>query len=98
MVDVSNGDLIDLTVAFKDGKGDAATKPGPVTWTSSTPAVATVAAGSDDTTATVTSLTVGDTTITSSSGSINATIDINVIAAAATQATITAGTPTPPAS
>ncbi len=98
MVDVPNGDLIDLSVAFKDGKGDPATKPGPVTWTSSADAVATVAAKADDTTATVTSLTVGTATITATSGAISGTVDINVIAAAATEADVSAGQPyTPPA-
>ena len=88
------GQQVVLTVAYEDASNNPAQPPGAVTWTSGTPATATVTVGTPDTTATVVSIAEGDTEITASSGGITATYDIEVAGGPATQATITAGTPT----
>jgi len=95
--DLPLGQVVDLTIAFEDVSGNPAIAPGSVVWVSGTPATATIAGGTPDTTAIVTALAEGDTEITATSGGISATFDITVIAGIATQATISAGTPHAPA-
>jgi hypothetical protein len=92
--DLTLGQQVELTVAYQDASGNPAQKPGAVTWTSSAPSIVQVEAESDDTKAQAGSLAEGNATITATSGSITATIAITVAAGAATQGTITAGTPT----
>jgi hypothetical protein len=91
---LSIGQQVILTVAFEDAAGNPAQPPGAVSWASGTQATASVTVGVPDTSATVVSLAEGDTEITASSGGITATYDIEVTGGPATQATITAGTPT----
>jgi hypothetical protein len=86
---------VDLTVSFKDAEGNAAPQPGAVTWTSSDVAVATVQGNTPDTGATVTPVAVGETTVSAASGTLTGTIQVTVTAAPATEAEVTAGTPTP---
>lgn len=91
------GQSVGLTIGFTDAAGLAAVKPGPVTWTSSDAATATVTPNAtDDTQATAVSIAEGATaTITATSGTLSATIDVSVGAGPAVAATITAGTPFP---
>jgi hypothetical protein len=98
-VELPNGKLVDLTVAYEDANGDSAVPPGPITWSSSDDEIATVEAKdtpSDGTVATVTAVAEGSATITALSGGITATLDLEVTAESggdAVSGTITAGTP-----
>lgn len=90
------GNHVPLSVAFTDSAGDAAPKPGAVTWTATDPSIATLTPGaSDDTTCDIAAAKIGVTTISATSGSITATIEIDVTAGNASQATITAGSVAP---
>jgi hypothetical protein len=95
MVELSNGQSVDLTVAYTDAQGAPAHPPGPVNWTSSSPSIATVSAGDEDTQATVTSIANGNTTITAESNGITCAIDLMVGGgeAGASEGEITAGEP-----
>jgi hypothetical protein len=97
MVELSNGQSVDLTVAYTDPSGAPAHPPGPVNWTSSDDSIATVSAGTEDTQATVTSVADGPATITAESEGISCGIDVMVGggASAATEGEITAGEPYP---
>ena len=68
------GQTATLTVSAKDQMGNDM-EPGAVTWSSSAPAVGTVAAG------TFTALAAGTTTITATAGGKEATVDMTVFAA-----------------
>jgi hypothetical protein len=95
-MNLPNGQSVDLTATFYDAQDNPTTAPtGDVTWTSSNTAFATVAANpNNDDEATVTSVAVGEATITMSVGSITATIDVAVTGDTdAVSATITAGEP-----
>lgn len=89
------GQSVGLTIGFLDAAGLAAAKPGPVTWTTSDAATATVTPNAtDDTQATAVSIAEGATaTLTATSGTLTATIDVSVGAGPAVSASITAGTP-----
>jgi hypothetical protein len=95
MVELTNGQSVDLTVAYTDSAGTPAHPPGAVTWWSSDDSIASVRAGTDDTHATVASAADGTATITAESNGITCAIDIIVGAAegAATEGQITAGEP-----
>jgi hypothetical protein len=98
-VELPNGKVVDLTVAFEDADGNPASAPGAVTWESSDTSIATVEPDADDDTqSVVTSVAEGTSTITASAGSISATIDINISAEGgdAVSANITAGEPYDP--
>jgi Bacterial Ig-like domain (group 2) len=96
MVELTNGQAVDLTVAYTDSAGTPAQPPGAVSWSSSDPSIATVEAHTgDDTMATVHSVADGAATVTAESAGITSALDIIVGAAegAATEGTITAGEP-----
>jgi hypothetical protein len=97
MVELSNGQSVDLTVAYTDAQGAAAHPPGVVTWWSSDDSVAKVSAGTDDTQATVTSVAGGTATITAESNGISCGIDMVVAQApeGTVEGQITAGEPYP---
>lgn len=85
---------VDLTVAYTDGAGAPAPKPGPVTWSSSDETIALVNADdTDDTRSVVSSVAVGTATISAVSGGITATLEVTVAAGAATAAAIEPGEP-----
>ena len=98
-VELPNGKVVDLTVAYEDSAGEHAPPPGPINWSSSDEEIATVEAKddpADGTVAVVTSVAEGSATITASSGSITATLEIDVSAEGggdAVAANITAGEP-----
>jgi hypothetical protein len=95
MVELSNGQSVDLTVAYTDSQGAPAHPPGPVNWTSSDNSIATVSAGTEDTQATVVSVADGPATITAESNGITCAIDLMVGGgeAGASEGEITAGEP-----
>lgn len=88
------GQLVDLTATFYDAQDNPTAPPaGTPSWTSSDEGVATVAADPGDE-ATVTSVAVGETTITMTLNAISATIDISVTGSTeAVSAQISAGEP-----
>ena len=94
--------LIDLTtlmlsIAFRTAAGNLAAAPGPITWTSSDPTIATVAP-TDETgaRATITSVgPLGEVTITATCGSLVATDVITVIPGAAVSMEIVDADPVP---
>jgi hypothetical protein len=95
MVELNNGQSVDLSVAYTDSAGLLVHPPGPVTWWSSDDSIAKVSAGTEDTLATVTSVANGPVTITAESSGISCGIDIMVGAgqSVATEGEITAGEP-----
>ena len=94
-MNLPNGQLVDLTVTFYDAQEMPTEAPeGDIEWSSSDEGVATVAADSGSDEATVTSVAVGETTITMTAGSITASLDIAVTGTtAAVSAEIAAGEP-----
>jgi Big-like domain-containing protein len=100
-VELPNGQVVDLTVAYEDANGDHASPPGPITWSSSDEEIATVEANADPadgTVALVTAVAEGAATITALSGGITATLDVDITASGgdAVSGTITAGEPHDP--
>ena len=94
-MNLPQGQLVDLTVTFYDANDNPTEAPeGSINWESSDDGVATVAADSGSDEATVTSVAIGETTITMTAGSITATIDIAITGTtAAASAEIAAGEP-----
>jgi|HubBroStandDraft_4_1064222.scaffolds.fasta_scaffold00193_3 hypothetical protein len=95
MVELVNGQSVDLSVAYTDSQGAPAPAPGPVNWTSSDTSIVTVSSGDEDESATATSVAEGTATITAESNGITCGIDMIVGAgdAVATEGEITAGEP-----
>jgi hypothetical protein len=95
MVELSNGQSVDLSVAYTDAQGAPAPAPGPVNWTSSDTSIVTVSSGDEDESATATSVKNGTATITAESNGITCGIDVYVGAggSVASEGAITAGEP-----
>ncbi|HEY6061084.1 MAG TPA: Ig-like domain-containing protein, partial [Gemmatimonadales bacterium] len=75
---VGTGDTVMVTATARDSTGRVINHPS-VTWTSSAPALATIATvGSDQRIATVTAVSLGSVTITASSGTGSATAEITI--------------------
>lgn len=91
------------TVGFVDKKGQPVTTfPAPPVWSSSNPAVATVAAAPDGFSGDVVAVGVGTTQISVTATNPDGTTavaldDVTVVAGDAVTATLTAGTPAPQA-
>jgi Bacterial Ig-like domain (group 2) len=95
MVELVNGQSVDLSVAYTDAQGAPAPAPGPVNWYSSDTSIVTVSSGTEDESATATSVAEGTATITAESNGITCGLDMIVGAseAVASEGTITAGEP-----
>jgi hypothetical protein len=87
------GQAVDLTVTFYDAQDNPTAAPGAIAWSSSDDTIASVGE-SDSDQATVTSVAIGECTITATSGSISAEMDLAVTGSTeAVSAEISAGEP-----